>query len=117
MPSEAWTDEDSRVAHKIIDNLSAEAVYDWLQDRLQNARRIAATKSGAERDGWIWDAAYFAAAAAYVVAEGQKDEARALGNALDRWQFLPNDLKSQLETDAPEFVSAMRQLDHLMGQD
>ena len=62
----------TKEAGAILDCLSAEDAYDWLQERLQNARGIAATKTGAERDGWIEDAAYFAAAAAFVVAHGDR---------------------------------------------
>lgn len=34
----------------------------WLIARLQNCRRLADQRVGADRDGWLEDAAYFSAA-------------------------------------------------------
>jgi hypothetical protein len=45
-----------------IDALCASDVLEWLTERLQNCKRIAETKAGDERDGWLEDAAYFSAA-------------------------------------------------------
>lgn len=45
-----------------IDQLSPEEVKAWLGDRLANCKRLASHKSGADRDGWLDDAAFFSAA-------------------------------------------------------
>lgn len=42
--------------------LTLENVAMWMRERLDNAQRIAATKNGADRKGWLHDAEYFAAA-------------------------------------------------------
>lgn len=31
----------------------------WVQDRIENCKRLAAEKTGADRAGWLQDTAYF----------------------------------------------------------
>lgn len=42
-------------------DLAPEALAKWAAERLGNSKRIAATKSGADRDGWLEDVAYWEA--------------------------------------------------------
>jgi hypothetical protein len=41
---------------------------------------------------------------------------KALGNALDHWEGLPNDLKSQLQQDQPAFAAAMQELARIVEE-
>lgn len=51
-------------------------VSDWVKERLENCKRIAATKKGEDRAGWLEDAKYFAEIYAIVSApEAQKPPA------------------------------------------
>lgn len=44
------------------------SVEDWVRERLDNCQRIAAGKTGADRDGWLEDAEYFSRVLAMITA-------------------------------------------------
>ncbi len=50
---------DQTPAHK--PQLEPLTMLEWARERLDNTLRIADTKSGLERDGWLVDAAYWKA--------------------------------------------------------
>ena len=54
------------VVRAALEGMTRESVRDWLRERAQNAMSIALEKSGAEKDGWLEDVAFFSAAAALV---------------------------------------------------
>ncbi len=44
------------------------SLEDWLRERHENCLRLAEQKVGAEREGWLEDAAYFSRAMTTIVA-------------------------------------------------
>lgn len=58
-----------------MDELSVEA---WVHERLDNCQRLAAQKTGRDRDGWLEDARYFSRILERMSAHG------ALAALLDR---------------------------------
>lgn len=63
----------------------------WIQERLDNCHRIAAGKSGSDRDGWLEDATYFAGV---LMALAEADRLKALNEALGK---KVSDYASQLD--------------------
>lgn len=50
-----------------LESMTAESIKKWLTERHENCLRIAGTKTGADREGWLEDASYFAAAIGLIV--------------------------------------------------
>lgn len=50
-----------------LNKLTPARVHAWIVERLENACRIASTKTGADRDGWLNDAAYLAGASTLLM--------------------------------------------------
>lgn len=57
---------DREIINRKIESLTPPLVRQWLSERLANCQRIAVSKTGADREGWLDDAAYFAAAMGLV---------------------------------------------------
>lgn len=57
---------DNDIVQSMIDAMSADEVRKWLEDELRNCCRIAKTKTGDDRMGWLRDVAYFAATVGLV---------------------------------------------------
>lgn len=53
---------DNHTVVRKIQGLTIPSVRDWLEERLRNCYRHAQSKTGKDKDGWLEDAAYFAAA-------------------------------------------------------
>lgn len=62
MSAENLTPADRASVIRRLEGMTAESVKSWMVDRQANCLRIAGTKRGADRDGWLEDAAYFSAA-------------------------------------------------------
>lgn len=57
---------DREIVTRKIETLTPPLVRQWLSESLANCYRIAATKTGKDREGWLEDASYFAAAMGMV---------------------------------------------------
>jgi hypothetical protein len=53
---------DHTFVNRMVDAMTAADVREWLNERLLNCHRHASAKTGKEREGWLEDAAFFAAA-------------------------------------------------------
>lgn len=76
LQGDGLTEEERRVAASIIRSYAPSAIerkgdpdlLAWLADRLQNCETIASHRIGADRSGWLEDAAYFKRAIAMLAA-------------------------------------------------
>jgi hypothetical protein len=60
------TEQMLGIVNRTIGNMGVSNVRSWLTDRLNNCAKLAATKAGSDRNGWLEDAAYFSAAIAMI---------------------------------------------------
>lgn len=49
------------------------SVEDWVRERLDNCQRLAAQKTGKDRDGWMEDASYFQKILARLASQSAKE--------------------------------------------
>lgn len=67
---------EQQITNRIIESLDVAKVRSWLVDRQQNCLRHAQMRTGADREGWLEDMAYFSAAIGMIDwTELSRDEA------------------------------------------
>lgn len=57
---------DQAFVTRLLEQLDPAKVRAWLTDRQANCYRHASTRHGQDREGWLEDAAYFAAAVGMI---------------------------------------------------
>lgn len=58
--------EDGEYIRRMVEAMTPDDVRGWLQDRRDNCQRIARSKRGEDRKGWLDDVAFFTAAVGLI---------------------------------------------------